>query len=68
MPLIPFLDLKAAYVELKDELDAAYQRVMDSGWYILGEEVEAFEREYAAYCGVNPHLEATLTTSRVLPR
>jgi hypothetical protein len=32
---IPFLDLKAAYVELKDEIDKAYHRVMDSGWYIL---------------------------------
>ncbi len=50
--MIPFLDVKAAYAELRDELDAAYRRVMDSGWYILGEEVEAFEREFAAYCGV----------------
>ena len=47
---VPFLDLKAGYLELKEELDAAYQRVMNSGWYILGEEVEAFESEYAAYC------------------
>lgn len=49
---IPFLDLKAAYRELQPELDAAYQRVMESGWYILGEEVEAFEQEFALYCGV----------------
>jgi dTDP-4-amino-4,6-dideoxygalactose transaminase len=48
---IPFLDLKAPYLELKEELDAAYRRVMESGWYILGEEVEAFEAEFAAYCG-----------------
>lgn len=48
---IPFLDLKAGYLELKDELDAAYRRVMDSGWYILGSEVEAFESEFAEYCG-----------------
>ena len=48
---VPFLDLKAAYLELKDELDEAYRRVMDSGWYILGEETEAFEREFADYCG-----------------
>ncbi|MDD2733189.1 MAG: DegT/DnrJ/EryC1/StrS family aminotransferase [Desulfuromonadaceae bacterium] len=47
---IPFLDLKAPYVELKDELDAAYRRVMESGWYILGEEVQMFESEFAAYC------------------
>jgi dTDP-4-amino-4,6-dideoxygalactose transaminase len=48
---VPFLDLKPAYRELQAELDAAWRRVMDSGWYILGEEVEAFEREFAAYCG-----------------
>lgn len=47
---IPFLDLKAAYLELQPEIDAAIKRVLDSGWYILGEEVEAFEQEYAAYC------------------
>src|SRR5512147_1572828 len=47
---IPFLDLKAPYQELKAELDAAYRRVMESGWYILGEETEAFEAEFAAYC------------------
>jgi dTDP-4-amino-4,6-dideoxygalactose transaminase len=47
---VPFLDLHAAYLELQDELDAAYRRVVDSGWYILGEEVERFESELAAYC------------------
>src|SRR5687768_7898008 len=47
---VPFLDLKHAYSELKEELDAAYHRVMDSGWFILGEEVEAFEQEFASYC------------------
>lgn len=47
---VPFLDLHAAYLELKPEIDAAIARVLDSGWYILGPEVEAFEAEYAAYC------------------
>lgn len=47
---IPFLDVGAAYKELKLEIDAAIARVLDSGWYILGPEVEAFEAEYAAYC------------------
>lgn len=47
---VPFLDLKFPYIELKNELDAAYHRVMESGWYILGSEVEAFEAEFAAYC------------------
>jgi dTDP-4-amino-4,6-dideoxygalactose transaminase len=49
---IPFLELKPAYLELKDEFDAAYHRVMDSGWYLLGRELEAFESEFATYCGV----------------
>jgi dTDP-4-amino-4,6-dideoxygalactose transaminase len=49
---VPFLDLTAPYKELRGELDATYQRVMESGWFILGEEVESFEREFAAYCGV----------------
>ena len=49
---IPFLDMKAPYLELQAELDSAYQRVMRSGWYILGSEVQAFEAEFAAYCGV----------------
>jgi dTDP-4-amino-4,6-dideoxygalactose transaminase len=48
----PFLDVRASYLELREELDAAALRVLDSGSYILGEEVEAFEREWAAYCGV----------------
>ena len=48
--MIPFLDLKAGYTELQPELDAAIKRVLDSGWYILGEEVELFENEYAAFC------------------
>jgi len=48
---VPFLDLKAAYIELKDEIDQAVKRVLNSGWYILGSEVEAFEQEYAAFCG-----------------
>ena len=47
---IPFLDLKAGYVELKDQMDAAIARVLDSGYYILGPEVEAFEQEFAAFC------------------
>ena len=49
---IPFLDLHAAYAELRPEIDAAHRRVLESGWYILGAEVEAFELEFAAYCGV----------------
>lgn len=48
--MIPFLDLKAPHIELRDEIAEAIDRVVTSGWYILGPEVEAFEFEYAAYC------------------
>lgn len=48
---VPFLNLKDGYLELKKELDAAYHRVMNSGWYVLGEEVSSFEQEFATYCG-----------------
>lgn len=48
---IPFLDVRAAYLELRGELDDAAARVLSSGRYVLGEEVEAFEAEFAAYCG-----------------
>lgn len=49
---VPFLDLRAAYLELKKEIDQAVARVLDSGWFILGKEVEAFEHEFAQYLGV----------------
>src|SRR5438552_10541988 len=51
--MIPFLDLHETYQELKSELTAAFQKVMDSGWYILGQEVSKFEEEFASFCGVN---------------
>lgn len=47
---VPFLDLKSPYEELRAELDDAYRRVMESGWYILGQEVQNFESEFAQYC------------------
>lgn len=50
---IPFLSLKDSYFELKQEIDEAIQRVLNSGWYVLGEEVELFEYEYANYCNAN---------------
>lgn len=48
---IPFLDLRAGYLDLQSEIDAAVGRVLDSGWYILGPEVSAFEAAFASYCG-----------------
>lgn len=49
--MIPFLDLKSIQLEQQTELTAAFNRVLNSGWYILGEEVTCFEQEYAAFCG-----------------
>lgn len=48
---IPFLDLGAAYRELQTEIDAAVARTLASGYYIGGPEVDAFEGEFATYCG-----------------
>jgi len=49
--MIPFLDLKALNAQYADELKEAAARVIDSGWYIQGNECHAFESEFAAYCG-----------------
>jgi len=46
---VPFLDLRASYLALQPEIDAAVARVLGSGWYIGGAEVEAFEREFAGF-------------------
>jgi dTDP-4-amino-4,6-dideoxygalactose transaminase len=65
---IPYLDLRAPYLELKEEMDSAYHRVMNSGWFILGNEVQNFEKEFAEYCqtkhciGVANGLEALYLT------
>lgn len=48
--MIPFLDIKAAYEELRREIDQAVNRVLESGWYIQGPQCQAFEEEFAAYC------------------
>ncbi len=48
---VPFLDLLPSYEELAAELDAAARRVLGSGWYVLGPEVEAFERAFADHAG-----------------
>jgi len=50
--MIKFLDLKKINERYRGEIDAAVKRVLDSGWYLLGKEIEQFEREFAAYCGV----------------
>ena len=48
---VPLVDLTAQYNSIKDGIDAAIRRVLDSGQFILGSEVKAFEEEIAAYCG-----------------
>lgn len=47
---IPFQDIKASNLELQSQLQAAFDRTINSGWYILGDEVKLFEEEFAAYC------------------
>ena len=49
--MIPFLDLKAVNSSYEAELKSACSRVIDSGWYIRGKEVESFERNFADFCG-----------------
>lgn len=70
--MIPFLDLKASYDELADELDHEVLRASRSGWYIGGPEVEAFENAYAEYTdskycvGVGNGLDALTLALRAL--
>lgn len=69
---VPFLDLQAGYRELKAHIDQAVGRVLDSGWYILGPEVEAFETDFAAFVqarhcvGVADGLDALILSLRAL--
>lgn len=69
---VEFLNLKAGYLELKDEIDAAVMRVVKSGWYVLGPEVETFEEAFANYCsaryaiGVANGLDALVLALRAL--
>lgn len=49
--MIPFLDLKAINMQYRDQMITACTRVIDSGWYICGKELEEFEHNFANYCG-----------------
>lgn len=68
--MIPFLDLKEVNEEYQQELKDACSRVIDSGWYIMGKEVSAFETEFASFCktkyaiGVANGLDALILTIR----
>jgi dTDP-4-amino-4,6-dideoxygalactose transaminase len=61
--MIPFLDLKAQYASIKGEVDAAVLSVLASAQYVLGEEVAAFEREFAAYCEAKHAIAVNTGTS-----
>jgi len=69
---VPFLNLQAAYLELESEIKEATNRVLSSGWYILGSEVEAFEQEFSNYCqaeyciGVANGLDALILALRAM--
>ncbi len=49
--MIPFGDLKRHYYEIQEQIDTAIQRVLESGWFVLGKEVENFERHFAEFLG-----------------
>jgi dTDP-4-amino-4,6-dideoxygalactose transaminase len=61
--VIPFLDLKAQYRSIKPEIEAAVASVLDSGQFVLGPEVAAFEREFAQYSGAAHGIAVNTGTS-----
>jgi len=61
--VIPFVDLKAQYRSIKEEVDAAITRVLESCQFSLGSEVAAFEEEFAAYCGTGGAVAVNSGTS-----
>jgi dTDP-4-amino-4,6-dideoxygalactose transaminase len=70
--MVKFLDVKAGYLEVKAEADAAIARVLDSGWYLLGAELSAFEAEFASFVeaphcvGVGNGLDALVLSLKAL--
>jgi len=63
---VPFVDLKAAYQRLRPEIDAAIADALESGWYILGGQVQTFEEEFAAWLGVRHAVGVASGTDAVL--
>jgi len=61
--MIPLVDLRAQYLDIKHDIDAAVARVFDSGQFVLGDEVAAFEREFADYCGAREGIAVNSGTS-----
>jgi dTDP-4-amino-4,6-dideoxygalactose transaminase len=62
---VPFVDLKLLHSDITDELREAFDRVLSNSSFVLGPEVEAFERDFAAYCGVE-HCVAVNTGTAAL--
>src|SRR5262249_48772053 len=65
--MIEFNDLKPVHAELAEELKAALARVLASGWFVLGPEVEAFEQEFACYHGVRHAVAVASGTDAIEP-
>jgi dTDP-4-amino-4,6-dideoxygalactose transaminase len=61
--MIPFVDLKTQYLSIKEEIDTAVLKVLDSTQFILGQEVVAFEKDFAAYCHTDYALALNTGTS-----
>lgn len=61
--MIPFVDLKAQYLTIKDEIDTAIRSVVESCHFVLGEQVEAFETDFARFCGTEYALGVNSGTS-----
>src|SRR4051812_154153 len=61
--MIPFLDLKAQYKSIKSEIDSAVLGVFETTQFVLGDQVAAFERDFAAYCGVKHAIGVNSGTS-----
>ena len=59
---VPFLDVRASYLELKSDIDLSIERVLNAGIYIQGDEVSAFENEWSSYC----HADFAIGTSNGL--
>jgi dTDP-4-amino-4,6-dideoxygalactose transaminase len=61
--MIPFVDLRRQYLDLKNDIDAAVQHVLDTGQFVLGPEVAAFENEFAAMCAADAGIAVNSGTS-----
>jgi dTDP-3-amino-3,4,6-trideoxy-alpha-D-glucose transaminase len=48
---VPFMDLAREHDRIRGDIDDAVRAVLDSGWFVLGDELAAFEEEFASYCG-----------------